>query len=121
MLSRDRRPRHAALAQRAGFLLLAAIIAGGLASRQAVAAAISFAPPATYDVPGGGRITPVDLDGDGELDMVVTGPQGLYFFYGRGDGTFEPSTVIPMLTVGWTIAADMNGDGLPDMIAGQGN
>src|SRR5438093_884963 len=86
-----------------------------------MAAAISFAPPVSYDVPGGGGITPVDLDGDGKLDMVVTAPLGLYFFYGQGDGTFQPAIMVPMLTVGWTIAADVNGDGLPDLLAGQGN
>src|SRR5260221_8911968 len=101
-------------------MLLEALLGGGVAGPRAIAAAISFLPPVTYDVPGGGGITPVDLDGDGKLDMVVTGSQGLYFFYGRGDGTFEPSIVMPM-SAGWTIAADVNGDGRPDLVTGQGD
>src|SRR5438045_3728778 len=109
------------LARRVARVLLAALALSGSICRPAHAAAISFLPPVTYDVPGGGGIPrPVDLDGDGKLDLVVDSGKGLYLFYGKGDGTFEPPAVLPMV-VGWTIAADANGDGRPDLIAVQGD
>jgi VCBS repeat protein/HYDIN/CFA65/VesB family protein/lectin-like protein len=116
----DRRVLDLSWLRRASVHLLAVLAMSLLTGTSARAAAVTFAPPVSYTVPGGGGITPVDLDGDGKLDMVVTGAQGMFFFYGKGDGTFEPAVVVPILT-GWTIAADVNGDSLPDLIAVRGD
>src|SRR2546428_5557749 len=56
------------------------------------ASPISFLPPVSYTMTGASGITAVDLDGDGNLDLIVgdvNGPR-LSLLYGRGDGTFEP-------------------------------
>jgi probable HAF family extracellular repeat protein len=106
--------------RRAGFAMLAALWMSLSAASGARAAAISFAPPVTYDVPGGGGPLLVDLDGDGKLDLVVSGSQALSVFYGKGDGTLEPRVDVTT-TSGWVTAADVNGDGLLDLITTQGD
>ncbi len=74
-----------------------------------------------------------DFNGDGKLDMVavgnpqvngnICGGQGpcadakLIILLGNGDGTFNPST-IDLGTIeylGNVVAADLNGDGIPDL------
>ncbi|WP_435835823.1 FG-GAP repeat domain-containing protein [Streptomyces anulatus] len=67
--------------------------------------------------------------GDGPLDIVGFGPQGVVLARGRGDGTFEPSQLVLNdygRAQGWTgekhlrLLADVTGDGNPDII-GFGN
>jgi hypothetical protein len=74
-------------------------------------------------------LTVGDLNLDGKLDLAgvaihdngsnpYLGP--VYVLYGNGDGTFQPalqihSNVGPLFSVG---IGDMNGDGLPDIVAG---
>jgi hypothetical protein len=62
-----------------------------------------------------------DLNGDGKLDLVaVNSTSGTVDLrLGKGDGTFGS---IQSYTVGapqfsWVIAADVNGDGRPDLIS----
>src|SRR5260221_186665 len=71
MPSRAPRPFHASFCRRAGFLLLAALLFGGIAAPRALAAAISFLPPVSYPMTGASGMTAVDLDGDGNIDLVV--------------------------------------------------
>lgn len=80
----------------------------------------TFAAPVNYSgVKQTGKLILADLDGDGNLDIVlasedVTQP-GIFVMYGRGDGTFEALTQIslpsPTLDV---VVADFNHDHLPD-------
>lgn len=72
-----------------------------------------------------------DVDGDGHLDLVGGGDGVLKIFHGRGDGTFDTS---PIVTVDYTNGStaespgagtyvgpyaclDLNGDGIPDIVA----
>ena len=64
-------------------------------------------------------IATADLDGDGNLDLVVpiSYPYVAEIFYGNGDGTFQDPVVLP-LGRGYTqvLIADLNGDHLPDLV-----
>jgi hypothetical protein len=64
-----------------------------------------------------------DMNGDGILDVVSTGPNGIYISYGKGDGTFAaPASVTVAQVVDHATVADFNGDGIPDIAAtGDGN
>lgn len=63
----------------------------------------------------------VDVDGDGELDIVLTNnaPNDVSVFRGNGDGTFQPHE---RYGVGYSVrqsaVADYNGDGRMDLAAG---
>ncbi|MGW5774087.1 FG-GAP-like repeat-containing protein [Streptomyces longwoodensis] len=63
--------------------------------------------------------------GDGEVDVVGFGPQGVVVSRGRGDGTFGPSQLVLNdfgQAQGWTASkhlrflADVTGDGTPDVV-----
>ncbi|WP_043267643.1 FG-GAP-like repeat-containing protein [Streptomyces sp. CT34] len=63
--------------------------------------------------------------GDGALDIVGFGPQGVVVSRGRGDGTFEPSKLVLNdfgHAQGWTggkhlrLLADVTGGGNPDIV-----
>ena len=60
----------------------------------------------------------VDLDGDGDLDLIVnTVGNGTHLFYNDGQGRFtEAAFVLNGKSGGMTVAvADVNGDGYPDL------
>lgn len=60
----------------------------------------------------------VDIDGDGNLDVISAGPNGIYISYGRADGTFRSAPAIEASEViGYAAIADFNGDGIPDIAA----
>jgi hypothetical protein len=61
-----------------------------------------------------------DLNGDNELDLMITEDGGAEVLFGRGDGTFEARVpVIPNVAYPFAspVIADFNGDGVPDMAA----
>jgi len=69
-----------------------------------------------------------DFDGDGRLDVVVpthSSYDAARIFYGDGRGAFGaiPTVVGPntFLYCSQTLAADLNGDGLPDVLAWNGS
>lgn len=82
------------------------------------------------------NVVPIDLSGDGKIDLVVNnvgiGIGGAIFqkvgaqagsisvLLGKGDGTFrQPIIYNPSAFPGHTLAADMNGDGYPDLVTTQ--
>ncbi|MBS2032215.1 MAG: VCBS repeat-containing protein [Deltaproteobacteria bacterium] len=60
-----------------------------------------------------------DMDGDGNLDLVAAGDFGsVAILYGAGDGTFTNQVKYPAgAGVSGVAAADLNGDGRPDVAA----
>jgi hypothetical protein len=63
----------------------------------------------------------VDFNRDGNLDAAAVNSQGLSLYMGHGDGKFGAEQMIPFSggnvpTI--AVAADLNGDGRPDLIAG---
>lgn len=75
--------------------------------------------PGAIDAPVSTRaIAAADLDGDGALDLLLTGPASHAVTFGRGDGTFDPRMA---LSTGAGIegiprVADLDRDGRPDVI-----
>ena len=71
-----------------------------------------------------GSVTLCDLDGDSWLDIVANGydlkhESSLHIYYNNGDGTFtEGQHNIKGLTAGITTIADLNNDGMPDLVMG---
>jgi hypothetical protein len=62
-----------------------------------------------------------DFNQDGNLDVAATNSGGLSLFEGQGNGTFGTEQVIPFSGGNiptYVVAADLNGDGTPDLIAG---
>ena len=60
-----------------------------------------------------------DLNGDGDLDLILTGGSGVEVYVGNGTGHFESwgSLEGPFgATNGFAVVADVNGDGIPDVL-----
>ena len=67
---------------------IAALLLGVIAYPEIAHAAISFQPPIQLAVPGAADVRSADMDGDGKLDLVAVGTQGVSVLYGQGDGSF---------------------------------
>jgi len=80
------------------------------------------------DINGGATMAAADFNADGNVDLALFnsfGDSGI--FYGNGDGTFTsvnagayvvPKDLINLPVGGAAIAVDLNGDGKPDILAG---
>jgi hypothetical protein len=76
-----------------------------------------------------------DIDGDGFGDVIALyynfypafanggAAYRMFIYFGNGDGTFSSSPVLYPLSRNYTLAAvaDMNGDGLPDLVLSDGS
>jgi hypothetical protein len=80
--------------------------------------------------PNGGNILPIDLDGDGFRDIIVTSPTGkaVSVYLNSGDGTFNYTPVDYLVVTqnfneGPTliVPADINEDGVTDLVFGATN
>jgi hypothetical protein len=93
----------------------------------------TFAAPAILNVGGGDSIRSsgigaADFNGDGKVDLALLDAEDFSgIFYGNGDGTFTsvpsngnsyPKDLINLFAGGPAIATDLNGDGKPDILAG---
>jgi hypothetical protein len=77
----------------------------------------TFQPAVTYDVEGGAvSIAVADLNGDGNLDLVVAGSP-VEVWLGNGDGTFRHLASYPTSgSTGRVLLADLNSDGNLDLV-----
>ena len=58
-----------------------------------------------------------DLNKDGKLDAVVTCAEGsIAVMGGNGDGTFKAASTYTVANAAKAVAADLNGDGFPDVV-----
>jgi hypothetical protein len=82
----------------------------------------TFQAPVNYDLPGaspgGKQVVAADLNGDGQLDLVVSTNTGLSLLLGNGDGTFQAPLTYDLPGAGITALAvgDFNGDGWLDLV-----
>jgi hypothetical protein len=77
----------------------------------------TFRDPVRY-LTGASRLDAADLDGDGALDLVFGGGDGIFLFPGIGDGDFRSATAIAGgEQVGRISLADLDGDGRLDILA----
>ena len=76
----------------------------------------SLGAPTTYPILGRvSRIRSGDVNGDGNLDLVVTGSH-LTILYGKGDGTFQPPVSLAETGLSsCVVVSDLNGDGIDDI------
>jgi hypothetical protein len=67
---------------------------------------------------GYSNLVAADFNLDGKLDLLATFAAGVSIFMSNGDGTFQPALTVPMNGVGFSslTVADMNSDGVPDII-----
>jgi hypothetical protein len=58
-----------------------------------------------------------DVDGDGRIDVVGTGPSGVTVRFGGAGGRLDDHAEVPLALRGLASTGDLNGDGLLDVVA----
>jgi hypothetical protein len=116
-----------------GSALIPYLNSGGTGTNFIAQAALSGTPSPSQLVLGTLLLTDVDGDGNGDVVGVYlspnTGttttpiaPSQLYIWYGNGDGTFQAPTTLTLSRNDYLGAvADLNSDGLPDIILSDGS
>ena len=56
-----------------------------------------------------------DFNGDGKLDIAISGFSGVTTFFGNGDGIFQTGIVASACAATWIVASDFNLDGKTDL------
>ena len=89
-----------------------------------------FQDPVEFAIPLGGVGEPLvtgDFNRDGKVDLALSiettslNSPSVQTFLGNGDGTFQPPWTDPLgLSYQFLLAADMNGDGIPDLVGTTG-
>ncbi len=116
-----------------GLAVYSPALLGFIGNDRVLAAAVTFAPRATYaeaiDTSGSfDNLATGDLNGDGRADLVTAdtgGFGGIAVFMNSGNGTYSAKVVYPTIdpqygltAIPYTIKiADVNGDGKPDIVA----
>lgn len=88
---------------------------GSIACKQWVPPSVPW--PVTGSSPSSAVV--MDLDGDGQLDLVTanSGDHSVSVLLGRGKGAFQARVDYPLAGSGTAVAAaDLNGDGKPDIV-----
>ncbi len=62
-----------------------------------------------------------DFNDDGQLDFVTLTGGGGKVFLGRSEGGFTPGQFLPASEPNFVKVADVNGDGIPDVVIGSGD
>jgi hypothetical protein len=81
----------------------------------------SFSPGSVYSVGSSpDSVAVADFRGNGKFDLAVaTLFAGTDILLGNGDGTFQSAGGIATTSSVWVTAADLNGDGKPDLVVAQ--
>jgi hypothetical protein len=90
-------------------------ISGAMATKPP-AKAPDFLVPPIFPESAAEQIVAADFNGDGKIDLAVSGEPGVEVLMGNGDGSFQPAH---NLHASYTLAiavADMNNDGIPDLV-----
>ena len=88
---------------------------------------LAFGAAASYPAPRSSASVVTDLNGDGEPDIVVSNDAAdtVSVLFGDGQGGFGSPTTFPLNGGSYSTytiaAADLNGDGKPDILAADGN